>query len=134
MPGPALSRGERALSRPMSGPSEPRTWHAGSRHIGGRGLLKPVSSDLVFLMCQGPSGLAERAPAVSGALMSMLLNGGCGHEVRLLPPVPVDHRLRSAVRHARSGGPARELATLQHREAGDDQYRITMAVAGFSPA
>jgi len=25
------------------------------------------------------------------------------------------------------------LATLQHREKGEDQYRISMAIAGFGP-
>ena len=38
--------------------------------------------------------LADRAPAVSGALHSMLLFRGCGHEdLRFLPPVPFDCRL-----------------------------------------
>ena len=67
----------------------------------------------------------------------MLLNGGCGYEnFRLLAPVPLDGRLRplfdmldqTARVEADDQWPPYNI-----EKTGEDQYRITMAVAGFSP-
>ena len=67
------------------------------------------------------------------AVIPMLLLGGCGYaNFRLYSLLSGHSRLRSAVRHTGQDRSVR-LAALQHREKNEDQYRITMAVAGFGP-
>ena len=51
------------------------------------------------------------------------------------PPVPVEHRLRPNVERARSCKPRRDhrqLAPYDTVRSGEDEYRIAMAVAGFT--
>src|SRR4051812_36037630 len=65
-------------------------------------LLKLARAFLVFEAPRLLAGLANGCRRVSDALISMLLQGGCGHEnLRLLSPLPLHRRLRPAVRHAR---------------------------------
>ena len=86
-----------------------------------------------------PRWPAIRAPAwCPASLVITLLNGGCGHEdLRCFTPVPLLGRLRPAVRPAatRPSGsrPRRPGRPTTSRRSADDQYRITMAVAGFTP-
>ena len=67
----------------------------------------------------------------------MLLIGGCGYEnFRLFPSVSLDRRFRTAVRYARPGHPSEPMTNwppYDIERVGDDHYRITLAVAGFSP-
>ena len=92
---------------------------------------------IIFLSPQGQIGLGIGCRRVSGALVSMLLSGGCGHEnLRLFSPLPLDHRLRPAVRHARPDGAWRiapNWPPYNIERTSEDDYRITMALAGFAP-
>src|SRR5688572_30047730 len=84
-----------------------------------RRLLTRFSSFIFFLPPKAEWLGASGAGSVSGALVSMLLSGGCGHEnLRLLPPLSLDRWLRPPVRLARpvgANGFAAELAAVQHR-------------------
>ena len=69
----------------------------------------------------------------------MLLTGGYGHgSFRLLSVVPFDDRLRSSDPLGRCGDQRRQrvsrLPPYNIEKTGEDAYRLTMAVAGFSPA
>ena len=63
--------------------------------------------------------LAGRTPVVSGALVSMLLNRGYGRLFNLLD--------QASLAEAAPNWPPYNV-----EKAGDDHYRISMAVAGFS--
>ena len=67
----------------------------------------------------------------------MLLSGGCGHEnLRFLSPLPLDGRLRPVFdmldQSARAKSPP-NWPPYNIERASEDDYRITMALAGFSP-
>jgi molecular chaperone IbpA len=65
-----------------------------------------------------------------------LLFGGFGYaHLRLLSPVPIDHRFRSVLRPRRDGpaGHRRSYPPYNIERLADDRYQITLAVAGFSP-
>jgi molecular chaperone IbpA len=69
----------------------------------------------------------------------MLLTGGYGHgSFRLLSVVPFDDWLRSSDPLGRCGDQRRQrvsrLPPYNIEKTGEDAYRLTMAVAGFSPA
>jgi molecular chaperone IbpA len=65
-------------------------------------------------------------------LIPILLFGGFGYaHLRLLSPVPIDHRIRSPVRPRRDG-PA-GLSPYNIERLAEDRYQISLAVAGFSP-
>ena len=70
---------------------------------------------------------------------SILLKGGCGHgSFRFLPAVPFDDRFRPADAPWSMLRPASTAASLAYppyniEKTGEDAYRLTMAVAGFSP-
>src|SRR5882757_8731642 len=70
----------------------------------------------------------------------MLLTGGYGHgSFRFLSVVAFDDRLRSPHPPWRFGDTRVDSASLAYppyniEKTGEDAYRLTMAVAGFSPA
>ena len=70
----------------------------------------------------------------------MLLTGGYGHgSFRFLSVVPFDDRLRSSHPPRRCGDGRVDSAAVAYppyniEKTGEDAYRLTMAVAGFSPA
>src|SRR5439155_7840282 len=71
--------------------------------------------------------------------ISMLLTGGYGHgSFRFLSIVPFDDRLRSSYPPRRCGNRVDSAAVTYPpyniEKTGEDAYRLTMAVAGFSPA
>ena len=67
----------------------------------------------------------------------MLLKGGCGYEdLRLRSPIALHHRLRSPVRpHQRHPAPGSQdnYPPYDIVRTGEDSFRISLAVAGFSP-
>ena len=66
----------------------------------------------------------------------MLLQGGCGHEnLRLLSPLPLHHRLRPAfdMLDQTRGESAPNWPPYNIERVREDDYRITMALAGFAP-
>jgi uncharacterized protein GlcG (DUF336 family) len=102
-----------------------------------RTVLLNILCALLRLRTAKAERLGSGAGSVSGAPISMLLSGGCGNEeLRLVSPLPLNGWLRPAVRPARSISPhgsAAELAAYNIERTGEDDHRITMALAGFSP-
>src|SRR5437763_7659521 len=77
--------------------------------------------------------------AIGQVPISMLLTGGYGHgSFRFLSIVPFDDRLRSSYPPRRCGNRVDSAAVTYPpyniEKTGEDAYRLTMAVAGFSPA
>src|SRR5215208_5801408 len=128
-----------ALSRGADGPLAPSRPLLTSGEEVQRSMANPVSNLLIvhYKKYPGPPlKRSNRVPnswvpraceawhsgrrSVSGALISMLLNGGCGYEdLRFFPPSPVDGRFRAYRGHARPrqpGGPDHWVASLQYRE------------------
>jgi molecular chaperone IbpA len=65
----------------------------------------------------------------------MLLNGGCGYEdLRLLSPVAVHGRVRPHVRSHQQRSPQRpgHLPPYDIERTGEENYRISLALAGFA--
>ena len=91
-------------------------------------------------ICKGPGtpvgGFGATGPAIPAGQTSILLTGGCGHgRFRFFSPVPLDDRLRSsdAPRGCRTRVDSGASYPPYNIEVtGENAYRLTMAVAGFS--